>query len=594
MSTNLTGKQTYSKVLKYLYQNLKNYKLKVLASYSLLASKQLFGRLSEALILKVMVDTISSQSPSADVASQLFTYLLIYIGAQVGLELLNRSALLITDKVAAEVLKNIYTQAYSHITNLSYDYFENNMSGSIVAKIRRLVESCSKLYYGIQFDIFKTSITLFATLAALSYTSIHLGVAMVVFLVIYISSSIFVNLKASKYFELPATYNSKVSGVLNDNITNILTIKTFGKTNQELKGFQKLIHKYGDLVFQKMKVSEFINAFQVFQMICIEFATWVLLINGWQTGSISAGDMVFVQQMLFASFHKLWGLGSTFVNINSNVYDAKEMLEVFEIKSNLDLSNSKSKRFKIQSGSLEISDLNFSYNEEGSVFKNFNLHIPAGQKVGIVGHSGSGKSTLIKLILRLMDPISGSITCDTKDIKNIEPNQYRSQISYVPQDPLLFHRTILENLQYANPKASKEEIIKVAKKAHAHEFISKLPEQYNSLVGERGVKLSGGERQRVAIARAMLEPNKILILDEATSALDSISEKFIQDSFQKLMKGRTTIVIAHRLSTIMQLDRIIVMDKGQIIEDGTHQELLDKKGKYFKLWTHQNNGFLTE
>jgi ATP-binding cassette subfamily B protein len=270
------------------------------------------------------------------------------------------------------------------------------------------------------------------------------------------------------------------------------------------------------------------------------------------------------------------------------------MLEIFDMKSSLNLDPSPIKDFQIQNGEIQLKNIHFTYDQDTKVFHNLNLHIKPGEKVGIVGHSGSGKSTLIKLLLRLMDPIQGQVLFDKQDIQKLDLDLFRSQISYVPQQPMLFHRTIFENISYANPTATKEQVIAVAKKAHAHEFISKLPKGYNSLVGERGIKLSGGERQRIAIARAMLEPNKVLLLDEATSALDSISEKYIQDSFQKLMQNRTTIVIAHRLSTIQQLDRIIVMEDGKIVEDGSHQELLKKKGTYHHLWSHQNDGFIQD
>ena len=551
-------------------------------------------RLSEAFLLKIIIDTISTQSPSQEVSSLIITYLILYISLQFVLEIINRSSLIISDKVASKSIEKLYNSSYNHITNLSYDFFQNNMSGSIVAKIKRIVDSISNLYYAIQFDIFSTGILILTTLIALTIQSLYLGVAMFIFLIIYIWLSVFINLKAAPYFEKPAEYNSKVSGILNDNISNILTIQTFGKTKQEESSFQKLVRKYADLVFQKMKVSELINASQVFFMISIELVTWLILINGWQNKLFTAGDMIFVQQLLLACFHRLWGLGSTVIKINTSVFDAKEMLEIFEIKSSLNLSHHQTKKFKVTKGSLTFQSVNFAYNQNQDVLTNFNLTIPAGQKVGIVGHSGSGKSTLIKLILRLMDPNTGQILCDDKNIQHIEPNTYRSQISYVPQDPSLFHRTILENIRYSNPKATLSQIKQTIQKAHADEFIGQLPQGLDSLVGERGVKLSGGERQRIAIARAMLEPTKILILDEATSALDSISEKYIQDSFQALMQGRTTIVIAHRLSTIMQLDRILVMENGKIVEDGSHQELLNQKGKYHQLWSHQNNGFLIE
>src|SRR3989344_4515244 len=226
------------------------------------------------------------------------------------------------------------------------------------------------------------------------------------------------------------------------------------------------------------------------------------------------------------------------------------------------------------------------------IFNKFNLDIKSGERVGIVGHSGAGKSTITSLILRFMDVSDGRIIIDGQDIRNVTQDDLRSVISYVPQESILFHRTIRENIAYGKQNSTEEKIISAARKAHASEFISQLSKGYDTFVGERGVKLSGGERQRIAIARAMLKNAPILVLDEATSSLDSVSESYIQDAFNELMKGKTTIVIAHRLSTIQKMDRIIVLDKGQIVEEGTHKELLEKNGMYANLWNHQTGGFL--
>ena len=253
---------------------------------------------------------------------------------------------------------------------------------------------------------------------------------------------------------------------------------------------------------------------------------------------------------------------------------------------------------KIKSGKADIAlkVVFFRYSEDPSeaVFESLNLNIPAGQKIGLVGTSGAGKSTLASLLLRFYDIDKGKITIAGKDIAKLTQHSLRKHIAVIPQDTALFHRSLMENIRYGNLGASDEDVIKAAKKAHAHDFIKDLPDQYQTMVGERGVKLSGGQRQRIAIARAILKDAPILILDEATSALDSESEALIQDSLSKLMKGKTVIAIAHRLSTIAKLDRLLVMQKGKIIEDGTHNELLKKKGYYARLWAMQSGGFLKE
>ena len=246
-------------------------------------------------------------------------------------------------------------------------------------------------------------------------------------------------------------------------------------------------------------------------------------------------------------------------------------------------------------GAVQLRDISFGYTDNSqTVINNLSLDIKAGERLGLAGHSGGGKTTLTKLILRFADVTKGAITIDGKDIRDLTQQSLRANIAYVPQEPYLFHRSLRDNIAYGKPKASDSEIMTAIKQANAMEFIASLPDGLDTIVGERGVKLSGGQRQRIAIARAILKDAPILILDEATSALDSESEKLIQDALEKLMKNRTSIVIAHRLSTIAKLDRIIVLDNGAIIEDGTHNELLDKKGTYAKLWNHQSGGFIEE
>jgi ATP-binding cassette subfamily B protein len=279
------------------------------------------------------------------------------------------------------------------------------------------------------------------------------------------------------------------------------------------------------------------------------------------------------------------------VRLFKSFAEANEMSEIFEEKPDiLDTTNPES--CTISKGELEFKNVNFEYVKDYAVFSNFNLKIKSGEKVGLVGHSGSGKSTIVKMLLRFVDVASGEILIDGQNIMNIRQSDLRRNISYVPQEPILFHRTIRENIAYAKSNATEEEILESAKRAHAHEFILNLPNGYDTLVGERGIKLSGGERQRIAIARTMLKDAPVLMLDEATSSLDSISESYIQDAFNELMKGKTTIVIAHRLSTIQKMDRIIVLDKGKIVEEGTHKELLEIGGVYADLWNHQTGGFL--
>lgn len=270
------------------------------------------------------------------------------------------------------------------------------------------------------------------------------------------------------------------------------------------------------------------------------------------------------------------------------------MVEILSTKPTL-LDAPTAVNIEIKEGAIAFNDVSFHYGDsEQNVIDNFSMTIKPGEKIGLVGRSGGGKTTITKLVLRFLDIQKGVIEIDGQDISNVKQQSLRQSIAYVPQEPLLFHRTIAENIAYGKPGASQEEIIAAAKKAFADEFIVNFPHGYDTLVGERGVKLSGGQRQRIAIARAIIKDAPILLLDEATSALDSESEVLIQKALWKLMEKRTALVIAHRLSTVQKMDRILVIDKGQIIEQGSHSELLAQKGTYAELWTHQSGGFIEE
>jgi ATP-binding cassette subfamily B protein len=315
------------------------------------------------------------------------------------------------------------------------------------------------------------------------------------------------------------------------------------------------------------------------------------------SGKIEVGVIYLALTYTIAIMRRLWDLNNSFRAFTRVFGDAADMSEILMLEPEIKDADNPSP-FIATKGNVQFNNITFWYPEETvkeSLFKNFTLIINHGEKIGLVGPSGGGKTSITKLLLRFMDIQQGSITIDGRDIKDMTQKDLRASITYVPQEPLLFHRSIRENILYGSSEVSDEVLIETAKKAHAHEFIMQLPDGYDTLVGERGVKLSGGQKQRVAIARAFLKDAPILVLDEATSALDSESEKLIQDALWKLMIGKTAIVIAHRLSTVQKMDKIVVLDKGKIVETGKHTELAIKKnGLYAKLWQHQSGGFLQD
>ena len=388
-----------------------------------------------------------------------------------------------------------------------------------------------------------------------------------------------------------AEADSRISGTLADSITNILNIKIFSAFKKELNYFKSFSQNLKDRTYRAAKFGMLQSLFQSILMVIFHVFIIYIMVRLWQTGEITVGVFVITYVYIYAIMERIWDLSEGVTNFMKAMADMKEVVDIFEIpievKDKLDPEGC-----RMKGETIEFKNIYFSYVEENLVFENFNLKINKGERVGLVGHSGSGKSTITKLLLRFLDISGGEILIDGQNIANITQDDLRKVISYVPQESILFHRPIGENIGYSKNNVTKEEVEKAAKLAHAHEFISELPRGYNTLVGERGIKLSGGERQKMAIAKAMLKDSPILMLDEATSSLDSISESYIQDAFNELMKGKTTIVIAHRLSTVQKMDRIIVLDKGKIVEEGTHKELLEKKGFYANLWEHQTGGFL--
>jgi len=363
---------------------------------------------------------------------------------------------------------------------------------------------------------------------------------------------------------------------------------------------QRNIDKKADEIYAKKKIAWFLMfvSFSVQGILTmgIELVLVYLMIGKWQQGLFNVGEFVLFQSILLMLVQRIWDFGRNFRSFFSALADSAEMAEVFE-NADIETDKTNAKPLLISQGEIQFNKVNFSYGGSQSsnacLFEDFSLTIKAGEKIALVGHSGSGKTSLTKLLFRFSEPQKGSILFDGQDAGDFTLASLRNQISLVPQQPELFHRSVRDNI-VLNSEVSEDQIEAAAKKSGSWEFINRLPDKLDTMVGERGVKLSGGEKQRIALARAFLEDAPIVVLDEATSALDSITEKQIQTAIFELISDKTAIVIAHRLSTVLRMDRILVLDNGHIIEQGTHQQLLEKEGKYAMMWKHQSGEFLKQ
>lgn len=496
------------------------------------------------------------------------------------------------DYFTANVMKGLRNQSYSYMIGHPAAFFTDNFSGSLVQRINKYANAFRKLKDKTLADglpIFIRSIgTIIAvyTLLPHKYSYFIAG-----FCFVFILTGVVLSRFTLRHEITASESDSRTTGALADSIGNYSSIQLFNGHSYEKEYVGAVIEKQYKATVQNWYLWDGIFAIQAIYTVMIEIAIFWVAIGDWHLGIIGLPVFILIQNYINNLLGTLWNWAGLVRAYYEAFSDGQEMAKIldkpYEIVDN---------PIKIASnikGEVVFDDVTYIYkNNNNKILDNFSLHIPIRQKIAIVGSSGAGKTTLVRLLMRLFDVTKGRILIDGFDISEISQQNLREQISFVPQDPVLFHRTLMENIRYGKRDAMNEEVIRAAELAHCDEFIQKLPKKYETLVGERGVKLSGGERQRVAIARAILKNSPILILDEATSSLDSHSESLIQDALVKLISGKTTIVIAHRLSTIRQMDRIIVLENGKIIEDGIHDDLLNSKnGLYKKLWDLQAGVF---
>lgn len=480
----------------------------------------------------------------------------------------------------------------SYVTKHSYAYFANRFAGSISSKITQAANSTKDIGEQMLWQFLPFFITITSSLILAFVTSPLIALIFLAWVCIITPLNIYLVRWGVPRSVATQRAETALVGTTVDSMTNIHAVQEYARRSYELERLKQFITKRRITGIENWSFREYVRLGNgVLQVI---FIGGMILVATYLTtqGALTAGDIILILTIVLIMQDRLTFIGNQLNNFGDSWGQIVESLD--DIAKPLEIADAPDATTLPRiSGDIALKNLSFSYGGI-TVFEDLNLSIPAGQRVGVVGRSGAGKSTLVKLLLRHYVPDGGTIYLDGVDAASVTRESLRNQISVVPQEPMLFHRSIRDNIAYGNPTLSEDEIILAAKEAQAHDFIVRLAEGYESLVGERGVKLSGGQRQRVVIARAFAKDAPILILDEATSSLDSESEGAVQEALLRIMKGRTVIAIAHRLSTLRAMDRIIVMDGGTIVEDGTHEELLRHGGIYAGLWNHQAGGFLVE
>lgn len=492
----------------------------------------------------------------------------------------------------AKIMARLKQKSFDYLMLHSRKFFVNNFTGSLVQKVNRFAYAFEILMDNLVFNLIPIAIYILGSIAVTAFLAPPIALVIVIWSLLVIAANFIFSRWKIKYDVARAAADSKTTGFLSDNIVNYISVKLFNGYRSESSDFKKVSDDQAQKTITTWQLSNAANITQHFLIIIVEFAAFYYTVLLWQSGQAFIGTFVLVQTYVIGISHQLWGVNRMFRGIYQAIADSKEMVEILETPHQIkDFPGAKI--LAGAKGKIDFENVVFGFQDDRIILKNFDLSINSGEQVAIVGSSGAGKTTLTGLLLRLFEPTGGRILIDGNDIREITQESLRKNISLVPQDPVLFHRSILENIRYGRPEASDEDVIAAAQMAHCDKFVQKMPAGYQTMVGERGVKLSGGERQRVAIARAILKHAPILILDEATSSLDSKSEALIQDALDALMKDQTVIAIAHRLSTIRKMDRVVVLKGGTIIEQGSHQSLIRKKdGIYRKLWRLQSSGFI--
>lgn len=546
-------------------------------------------------VMSLVVDRVSADPVPADKVFEVFAP---YIIALIAINVFGQAASKLQDytmyKLEIAAAYDLATMSFDALCNQSMSFHSNRFGGTLVSQTSKFMSAYQQIIETITFPFLPVICSVIFTCSILAPRVFAYVVILMILLAIYACVSYYMYKRILHLNEKAASAQNQLSGELSDSVANILSVKTYGREDYERGLFDQANREVVARDSKRMWASLLRGIITACITVVIMAVVTVFIAGGNAWYGITPGTLVVMFTYTYTITNQFNFINNGLQRFNRAFGDASGMTIILDEPRLVD-DKPDAKPMVVTNGRIDFKDIGFSYtdgNTTTQVFKDFNLHIPEGQRVGLVGMSGAGKTTLTKLLLRLSDLQEGQILIDGQNVADTTQQSLRRQIAYVPQEALLFHRSIAENIAYGKPDATMEEIREAARQANALEFIEKLPQGFDTITGERGVKLSGGQRQRVAIARAMLADCPVLVLDEATSALDSESEHLVQDALKKLMHGRTSIVVAHRLSTVASLDRIVVLSQGKIVEDGPHAQLIEDGGEYAHLWSRQTGAYL--
>lgn len=590
-NNNASNNDLPTKLLPFIWRYLKTKKW-CLFGITFVAIAQAIEISFNPYLLKILINTVIQYSNDqsklmAAIAIPAAIYIALPMIVNVVLRFLQYINLHLYPYIKASVGKDVFNYLLHH----SHNFFQNTYTGSLTKKIGDLVE-IDKLISMADDFYFRFIALLFACITLFLTVNPLFGSILLFWSFCFIYYSYMANKKSESYARQYSEDGAKVGGSIADSIANVMSTKLFGNIPNEVSKVENdidsLVKSDRALQWYILKMS-FVQGTGVTLLIaCMVIGLIYGRLHEW----ISVGDFALVLMLSMAMIQIVYRIGREMQEFSKVIGKCNQALTFIRAPHEI-TDEPNALPIQIKQGEIKFENVTFQYEKSNPLFTNLDVTIKPGEKVGLVGYSGGGKSTFIKLILRLIDIQSGKITIDNQDIKSVTKQSLRKQIGTIPQESDLFHRTIMENIRFARMDATDDEVIIASKKARCHEFIIELPDQYQSLVGEKGVKLSGGQRQRIAIARAFLKNAPILILDEATSSLDSITERYIQESLHEIIRNRTTIVIAHRLSTLKDMDRILVFVRGMIVEDGSLDSLLaNRESHFYKLWHMQAGGFI--